>query len=293
MASNAPSTRRRAQRPVSRPVLRPGLQVFRRDDTHLQVGIDEPRVVLRDTPGVRQLLRELDAGAGLGTLTPEAGLAFGRLLDADLVVDRADLVAGARGERRGAVTATFAAHGPAAPARLARRAACRVGVIAPEPWFTVASDSLDVACLAPALDTGAPTVTLLVSCGEPLRSRVDRLVRDDHPHLLLTLLPDGARLGPFVAPGLTACLRCLDAHVSEADPRRGLVLAQLEDGASRPVPCDPVLAPAAMALAVRELATYAEGDRPATWSATVELGAAMEFPRREWARHPHCGCSWG
>ncbi len=282
-----------ARRASSQPVLRPGLQVFRRDDAHLQVGIDEPRVVLPDTDGVRRLLGDLDAGAGLASLSPEAGLAFERLRGAGLVVERADLVAATRGERRRAATAAFAAHGPTAPARLASRAACRVALVAPEPWHSAATDCLAVAGLAVAVAGQVPTVTLLVSCGEPPRSHVDVLVRDDRVHLLVSLLPDGARLGPFVAPGATACLRCLDAHLAEADPRRGLVLEQLEDHGGGPVPCDPVLAPAALALATRDLTSYAEGDRPATWSATVDLAGELTFPRRSWPRHPHCGCSWG
>ena len=276
-----------------RPVLRPGLQVFRRDDTHLQVGIAEPRVVLPDSEGVRRLLRDLDAGEGLASLTPEAGLAFGRLLDAGLVVERSDVVAAARDERRQAATAAFAAHGPSAPARLASRAACPVALVAPEPWQSTATDLLAVAGLASPAAEQPPAVTLVVSCGEPVRSRIDLLTRGDRAHLLVALLPHGARIGPFVAPGITACLRCVDAHLAEADPRRGLVLEQLEDQTGRPVPADPVLAPAALAIAVRELTTYAEGDRPATWSATVDLTSELAFPSRSWARHPHCGCTWG
>ena len=278
---------------VSQPVLRPGLHVFRRDDAHLQIGIDEPRVVLPDTEGVRRLLGDLDVGAGLASLSPEAGLAFERLVDAGLVIERADLVAAARGQRRRGATAAFAVHGPTAPARLASRAACRVAVVAPEPWHSAVTDCLAVAGLAEAVAEEVPQVTLLVSCGEPPRSHVDVLVRDDRVHLVVALLPDGARLGPFVAPGATACLRCVDAHLAEADPRRGLVLEQLEDHGGRPVPCDPVLAPAALALAAREVTSYAEGDRPATWSATVDLTGELRFPRRSWPRHPHCGCSWG
>lgn len=279
--------------PMPCPVLRPGLQVFRRDDDHLQVGIDEPRVVLADTDGVRQLLRDLAVGEGLASLTPDAGLALSRLVDAGLVVELTDLVAATRDDRRGTATAAFAAHGPAAPALLGSRAACRVAVVAPEPWHTSAADGLAAAGLTVAVDGELPTVTLLVSSGEPARSHVDVLVRDDRAHLLVTLLPDRARLGPFVVPGATACLRCLDAHLAEADPRRGLVLEQLEDHPGRPAPCDPVLAHAALALAAREVASYAEGDRPATWSATLALTTDLALPQRSWPRHPHCGCSWG
>jgi hypothetical protein len=277
----------------SRPVLRPGLRVFRRDDTHLQVGIEEPRVVLPDEDGVRRLLRDLENGAGLASLTPAAGLAFGRLVQAGLVVDRAELTTAARAARRVATAAVFAAHGPGASERLESRARCRVDVDCPDPWRTTVAERLGVAGLVVADPAhGLPTATLLVTLGEPLRSRVDGLVRHDRTHLLVALLPDRVRLGPFVVPGTTACLRCLDAHLAEHDPRRGLVLEQLEDRDDPPAPCDPVLAHAGLALAVRELTTYAEGDRPATWSATLTLAADLALPRREWPRHPHCGCSW-
>jgi hypothetical protein len=276
-----------------RPVLRPGLQVFRRDDTHLQVGIEEPRVVLPDDDGVRRLLRDLENGAGLASLTPAAGLAFGRLVEAGLVVERSDLTTAARAARRVATAAVFAAHGPAATERLESRARCRVDVDAPDPWRTTVAERLGVAGLVVAdPGHGPPSATLLVTLGEPRRSRVDGLVRDDRSHLLVALLPDRVRLGPFVVPGTTACLRCLDAHLAEHDPRRGLVLEQLEDRDDPPAPCDPVLAQAGLALAVRELTTYAEGDRPATWSATLTLGADLALPRREWPRHAHCGCTW-
>jgi hypothetical protein len=273
-------------RPVPRPMLRPGLRVFRRDDDHLQVGIDDPRVVLPDSPGVRRLLTDLEAGTGLATLTPDAGLALQRLVGDGLVVDGEAL------SSRAAVAAVFASHGPEAPTRLASRAACQVGVAAPEPWRSTLADWLTHAGLVVADDGARPTVSVLVSRGEPARSQVDDLARDDRPHLLVVLLADRVQLGPFVVPGVTACLRCLDAHHGERDPRRAVVLAQLEDVDPTATPYDPVLAHAGAALAVRELTTYAEGDRPATWSATLTLSGELALPHRTWTRHPHCGCSW-
>ena len=280
------------RRTPSQPVLRPGLQVFRRDDAHLQVGLDRPRVVLPDTDGVRRLLRDLGRGDGLSSLTPEAGLALDRLAEAGVVVERAELDGAVRDDPRGTAAAVFAARGPAAPARLAARASCRVAVVAPEPWLAAAADRVALAGLDLAADD-RPTVTLVVSSGEPARSQVDLLVREDRTHLVVTLLPDRARLGPFVVPGATACLRCVDAHLAEGDPRRGLVLEQLESRPGPSVPSDPLLAQAALCLAARELASYAEGDRPATWSATLTLGADLSLPHQAWPRHPHCGCSWG
>ena len=270
-------------------VLRPGLRVFRRDDAALQVGIDAPRVVLPDTEGVRSLLADLAGGDGLGTLTPEAGLALARLEEAELVVQRDDLAAA---HDEGHRLVALAAHGPGANWRLAARAACAVLVDSPAPWRSVANERLAACGLTTAADGVRPAVTLQVALGEPPRSRTDVLVRDDLPHLVVTLMPDRARLGPFVSPGSTACLRCVDAHLAEADPRRALILEQLE-GTTPQGPVDAVLAEAALALAVRELVTYAEGDRPTTWSATLTLRAELGEPPVAWSRHPHCGCGWG
>jgi hypothetical protein len=168
-----------------------------------------------------------------------------------------------------------------------------VEVLAPTPWAALAEAQLEASGLAVARDADRPTASLVVSPGELARSRVDVLVRQDRAHLLVALHPARARVGPFVSPGATACVRCVDAHVAEHDPRRGLLLEQLEDQGSFSGPCDPVLGHAAVALAVRELTTYADGDRPATWSATLDLDADLTLPLRTWLRHPHCGCSWG
>jgi hypothetical protein len=192
-----------------------------------------------------------------------------------------------------ATHAALARFGQQAPARLAARAACHVRVAAPEPWHAAVTELLGHAGLGHCDDAGQPTVTLLVTVDEPPRSHVDRLVRDDRTHLLVSLLADRVRLGPFVAPGVTACLRCVDAHLGELDPRRALVLQQLEDTPPADVSPDLALVHAALALAAREVTTYADGDHPATWSATLTLDPDLHLPRRAWTRHPHCGCSWG
>ena len=141
----------------------------------------------------------------------------------------------------------------------------------------------------------APVVRLVVTADEVSRSRVDRLVRDGEPHLLVTGRSGRLTIGPFVAPGVTACRRCVDAHLAERDPRRSLVIEQLDDAAAGPVPtpCDPALMSLALAWAARDLVSYLDGDRPATWSATVDVGPDLALERRSWTRHPHCGCSWG
>ena len=88
------------------------------------------------------------------------------------------------------------------------------------------------------------------------------------------------RVGPFVVPGATACLRCLDAHLGERTPggrwcctstprpgRRGV-------GVPDPVPHD--LLDLALAWAVRDLVGVVDGRRPPTWSATVQVDPALD-----------------
>ncbi len=286
-------------------VLRPGLRVLRRDDRHLQVGLGELAVKIADTPGVRRLLRDLEQGVVLGPVTPEAGLALQRLADAGHVIDRADLgAAHALIPSRAGVAAAFAAHGPPALKRLRSRTGRRVVLLAPEPWHALAHDWLRAAGLAVsgpgdgprAQDPDPAAPTLIVSMGEPSRHELDLLVRDDRDHLILSLLPDRVAVGPLVRPGSTACLRCVDAHLGEEDPRRSLLLEQLGPGSLRTPqsdPFDPVLAHAGLALAVRDVIAHSEGDRPATWSTTLTIDTSLSVERRLWARHPHCGCCWG
>jgi bacteriocin biosynthesis cyclodehydratase domain-containing protein len=138
-----------------------------------------------------------------------------------------------------------------------------------------------------------PSVWLVVTADEPARGDIDPLVREGAPHLLVAC-GSTARVGPFVVPGRTACLRCVDAHLAELDPRRPLVVEQVARAAQEAgqTPVDPTLETLALAWAVRDLARYAEGDRPATWSAVVTIDHTGPAVRQEWERHPHCGCAW-
>ena len=103
-------------------------------------------------------------------------------------------------------------------------------------------------------------------------------------------------LGPFVDPGRTACLRCLDSHLAEQDPHYPLLVsraARLLEQRDLPEPLDSAVATIAIGWAVRDLVRYAEGDPVSTWSATVLLGPdQVDLTPRSWTAHPACGCSW-
>ncbi len=287
-----------------RHVLRPGLHVVRRDDGHLQVGLDAPyRLVVEDDPDVRRVLADLRAARRTAPVTPAGHRLLVRLLDLELLVE-ADLldaalerVASAGGERA-AVLACFARHGNGAAVRLEARSGATValdlpGSLAPTTARLLRAAGVVTVPAVGATDTGRETTAaLIVSAGEPSRSRVDPLVRAGLPYLLLSGGAFGTTLGPFVVPGVTACLRCLDAHRGERDPRRATVLEQCARADTDRGPDDLAQVSAALAWAVTELVAFVDGDRPTTWSATLTWTGDPVPRRRSWPRHPHCGCAW-
>ncbi|WP_432479459.1 hypothetical protein [Nocardioides sp. GXQ0305] len=250
--------------------LRHGLRVTRRSDGQLQVGLHpDDRAVLPDADDVRGLLRDLTHGVSADQVTAR-------------VAPVLDLL-----RSRGLVVGLDEASGPAE-----RRAGTRVGVVANDPARATVVRLLALADLQVAGRGAAPAVMLHVTTGaEPRREVLDQWVRDDLPHLTLTSLAGRTRLGPFVVPGRTACLRCVDEHATDRDPRHPLVLEQ-HHAVDPGDPVRPEDLQLALAWAVRDLACWADGRHPVTWSATVEVGAG-DPGVHAWRRHPRCGCAWG
>jgi hypothetical protein len=278
----------------ARPTLRPGLRVVRRDDDHLQVGLSPAqRVVLPDVPEVRGLLDDLRVGRRPAIDGPETRRWCQALATRGLLVDAQDVARSLAGATdRQAVLASFAQAGPEAPTRLASRRQAPIAIAADEPWRAAVLRLAATAGLTLAGSRESPVARLVVNAGgEPVRADLDPLMRAGAPHLVVTNVAARVTVGPFVAPGLTACLRCVDAHHSDADPGHAMIVDQHRPRPGEP--CDPVLMHLALAWSVRDLVTYVEGQSPATWSATVTFDAGLAVDRREWTRHPRCGCSWG
>lgn len=255
---------RQRRRPRSR--LAPGVRVSDRGDRALQVGLHpDRRLVLEDSPATRELLERLRGGLDPATLPPAQGALLRALERAGLLVDP---------------TAS------APPARL-------VGVDAGEPGRGLLVRLLaDAGLGVAATDAAAPPLTLVLRTGaEPRREDLDLLVQADRPHLLLAVVAGRVRLGPTVVPGVTACLRCVDEHLTDRDPRHPLVVHQHLDRDPTDVG-EPAELQLGLAWAVRDAAAYLRGRRPATWSTTVELTDAGPVHHR-WSRHPRCGCAWG
>ena len=226
------------------------------------------------------------------------------LLDRGLVVDGDDLLAalGAAPDRRTreSVAALFAEAGMAAGPLLRARARVPVTVShdrAPRSARRC-RELLTAAGVGEASAEGAGPI-LHVARTEVDRDLTDAWMRADRPHLLLALGDGIVRVGPFVVPGTTACLRCLDAHHTDVDPAWPLLVRQYaaacshdrDDGA--PEPLDPLLAALAVGWAARDLAAYVDGHRPSTWSSTLTLHAGVDgLESQAWLRHPGCSCTW-
>ncbi len=268
------------------PVLRPGSRVVRRDDHHLQVGIDPPRcAVLPDVAEVRAVLRDLRDGLPPVPRGAVAEAALLTLLTAGLVVAHHPSRIGS------------AQFGDSIADRLQRRADSSIAIWADRAcsaWSSQVSDLAEEGGLRTVEPNTMAEVTIVLASGEAPRDRIDELVRAGAAHLLVVSRAGGVEIGPFVDPGQTACHRCVDAHRGAGDPRRGLVLEQvfqqIEEGGDEPM--DRLLLRWATTWAVRDVSRFVEGDRPSTWSTSYLVGPSGPPEASAWTRHPHCGCSW-
>lgn len=291
-----------------RPILRPGIHLLTRTDGSLQLGLDPAAaVVLDDSPALRSAL--------LGAGTEEAGVA--ELHEMGLVVDERTvlpLLAEGRpgGVPRAAASALARSAGPAAGEAAARREGCTVEVRGfghPAAAGLVGSAEHLLATSGVRTTGGTtgrrrargrgPRLGLLVGAGEPDRELADPWLRERIPFMVVRLVEGRAVLGPFVDPGRTACLRCVDAHHTDSDPDWPLLVRQVAQACVRdradgvPEPVDPALGEVAVAWACRDLLTHLDGGTPTTWSATLRLDADLGgVERRPWQRHPECACCW-
>lgn len=299
------STRRHPGFPA-RPLLRPGVRVCRREDGHLQVGLAAHlAVVAPDDPEVRELLDGLRSGIPPGPvslLSPVVVRLCSDLLDHGLVIDADDFFTSVssrrRQEARESLSAFFAENGSWGSRVLERRARAVIRVEHRGlPRAARRLDALLDAAGVPPRPEAAPDLVVLVTRGEIDRNQLDDWVRNDLPHLLVTTSEGVVRVGPFVVPGETACLRCVDAHHAEADPRRPLILAQYADPvAPRDGLPDPIhhdLLTMALLWASRDVLNWVDGRQPTTWSATITFDPTLNLQHALWHQHLACGCGWG
>ncbi len=312
-----------------RPVLRPGATLLRRDRAHLQVGTEPGRaVVLRDSPRLRAVVRVLDGVRDVDDVVAEVAAdghdvaAIRAVLDAltvaGVVVD-AEPVRAALAPAEVAHQLARGEHPATAAARAADRAAARVSVEGAGALGGALADA--VARLLAGAGVGAlvrpdpdgaarPTAAhdrldAAVLVGEAAASaRTDELVTAGVPHLTVAVVDGTAVLGPFVLPGRTGCLRCLDAVRTDRDPAWPVLLSQVgsqvgtQVGSQRPrthglpAPRSPVLESALAAWSAREVLAHLAHGHVVTYGASLRFDDDLvEQARHSWPLHPRCGCA--
>lgn len=160
----------------------------------------------------------------------------------------------------------------------ATSSALRAQLHAPHSALELVTSVLLAAGLRPSAQ--AEVALLVTEHDRP--GMADQWLVDSLPHLVVRVSSERIRIGPFVDPGVTACLRCLAAAGAPAAPP-----------APAPADVDPAMLTIGLGWAVRDLATWQAGGLPTTWSRTITIGADLDPVVDHWQRHPHCGCCWG
>ena len=132
---------------------------------------------------------------------------------------------------------------------------------------------LDCIIVAPATTTVDPAINYLVT-------------QSQTPHLLCLPAPGGASVGPFIFPGITACLGCCDELRQSNDPSWAWQTLKL---AATSVTTSLANAYWAAGLAMSQLSAFQRGELPATAQETWQLRNGICY-QYLWQPHPECPC---
>ncbi|WP_143261612.1 hypothetical protein [Allokutzneria sp. NRRL B-24872] len=317
-----PAIARRKHLPPRRPLPRrprllPGLPVLWRGDSTVQIGVDPRRAVVVDelTPDLARALRELDGRHTLAQLldlqdedevetdSELAGLLIA--LDHAGVLDRE--ATGSPATRQREPPPGLMTDAGAWALRLNR--ACG-DILAERDRATVhvhgggrVADAVTALLRSAGLGNvrriatrARSTPNFVVLTGSVVRDQELRaeLMSSGVPHLAVELHETSALVGPFVIPGRTSCLTCVDLRRSDRDPGWGLVSSQL---GALPSAEELVCAHAAAAVATGQLLLMLShpggmNGLPPTWNAAIELDPVRG---KTFLRHqpPHDGCACG
>jgi len=136
----------------------------------------------------------------------------------------------------------------------------------------------------------APRDGFQVHAPDPLAA--EPLITSGTPHLYAGVVEGTGVVGPFVLPGDTSCVGCLDRGRADRDETWPRLVAQWRSGRPRQVQaCDLALATAVAGVAAGHALAFLDGEPPSSAGARWETSV----PRLDWhARpvwaHPACGC---
>jgi len=286
-----------------RPILRPGLQVLRRDMHTLQLGLDWPGVcTLRETPALAAVLAAVDgfrdcsgvvlAAVHAGASAADAQAALDVLIDCGALVDQSTVWR--RDDAEGAWAFLWLLAGPqrAAGDVVKARLQRRVAVAGSGAVADAVRSVLGLAGVTLASPGGADLVVLASDC-EPQREMADEMMREGAAQLWVYTREVVGVIGPFVVPGESGCLRCVDLARSDIDPAWPTLRAGAAAHRPNALACDPLLATLMGAWAAQEVAVWASGLRPQTQDCVIEVPQGFGAVAAEtFGMHPACGCGW-
>ncbi|MEJ7707876.1 MAG: hypothetical protein WKF82_11765 [Nocardioidaceae bacterium] len=291
--------------PLVRPVLRPGLQILRRDLTTLQLGLDWPGLaIVQETPQLRAVLQAIDgfrdapgvvlaAASSTGLERSDCDVALGALIDCGAVVDQADCRSPRVGEHMWSALSLLAGPERAAVDVARCRDSAAIWVDGDGQVADRVRQLVEVAQLRGAERSSAADLVVVASDQEPPRTAIDRLMHAGVPHLWVCIRDVVGVVGPFVIPGQTSCLRCVDCARTDLDAAWPTLLASAQ---ARPLlvpPVDPALGALVAAWAVLEAQVWASGIHPPTCDRVIEVPYGCGVVQTErFDLHPQCGCGW-
>ncbi len=151
--------------------------------------------------------------------------------------------------------------------------------------------------LAPEVRTTGPAgvrpdvvVTVEHDVADAARART--LMAAEVVHLSVVVREADVLVGPLVRPGGSPCLRCLDLHRADEDPRWPVVATQLATRRGRRTGEESVLAAVSGSLTAAQVLAHLDGRTPLTVGGSIDVALPDAVPRvRRWAVHPGCGCT--
>jgi hypothetical protein len=285
-------------------MLRPGLHVLRRDVRTLQLGLEWPGVAaLLDSPAVRAVLDAVDgfrditgvilAAEARGVPPGAAHQAVDALLDSGALVDQA-VVKPAELDHA-AWSAMWLLAGPRATASALHRVRqeTRVyvdgsGQVADLVSRLVADEHLPL-----THSSDDATVVVVTADHEPSRESADEAMRRGVPFLCVGMRELVGLVGPFVVPGRTACLRCVDLFRSQLDPCWLTLVDSIHANPAAARCGPPSLVTLTGGYATQEIAIWASGALPVSCDHVVEIPHGLgQVQTVGYQPHPECGCGW-
>ena len=282
--------------------LDPRFVLLWRDPTSLQFGLDSPRAVLDDVSNAEErMIAALVIGIsrpGLTLIARGAGsddTAVEHLLRRVAPALRPQLntrwPAAKSPEKRHRGDSLAAGNGPASGDSRAAVTVTGSGPTVDAMATTLAASGLKVRLVGEDVNAAAQAADVAVIVAQFVVNPefYGLWLRRDRPHLPVVFGDTGAQIGPFVEPGVTACLYCMFRTKADTDPAWPALACQL--WGTRSAADRGLVAAEAAVIATRlvlERVTRATpGPATAVWLDAAS-GATRAVPCRP---HPECGCA--